>query len=76
MREAWLGQSFGRAVAAPVGFSPFEPARPMAGGLVVDLGDDLFSKTWWRGLATFGLLCTAAALTAPDFGALPGGHAP
>ncbi|MEO7815162.1 MAG: M23 family metallopeptidase [Sphingomicrobium sp.] len=76
MREAWLGQGFGRAaVAAPVGFVSFDAPRP-AGSLVVDLGDDLFSKRWWRGLATLGLLCTAAALTAPDFGALPGGHAP
>ncbi len=81
MREAWSGQQFGRAAiaAAPAdigGFAPFAPPRPAASGLVVDLAEDLFSKTWWRGLATLGLLCTAAALTAPDFGPLPGGHAP
>ncbi|WP_309603421.1 M23 family metallopeptidase [Sphingomonas sp.] len=76
MREAWLGQGFGRAaVAAPVGFVSFDAPRP-AGSLVVDLGENLFSNTWWRGLVTLGLLCTAAALTAPDFGPLPAGHAP
>ena len=77
MREAWLGQSFGRAaVAAPVGFAPFAPPRAVSSRLVVDLGENLFSGEWWRGLATLGVLCTAAALTAPDFTALPGGHAP
>lgn len=75
MREAWLGRSFGRAaVAAPVGFAPFAPARPSRFCLVVDLGEDLFSNDWWCGLATLGLLCTAAALTAPDMGPLPAGH--
>ena len=74
MREAFMGRQFGRAaMAAPVGFAPFVPPRP-AFSLVVDLGEDLFSKIWWRGLATLGALCTAAALTAPDFGPLPAGH--
>ena len=66
MREAWLGQQFGRAAfaAPPMSFAlfaPYEVPRPKVGGLVVDLAEDLFSKTWWRGLATLGLLCTAAA---------------
>ena len=75
MREAFMGRQFGRAaVAAPVGFAPFVPSRPGQFNLIVDLGDDLFSKDWWRGLATLGALCTAAALTAPDFGPLPAGH--
>ncbi len=75
MREAWLGRQFGRAaIAAPVGFAPFVPAHPPRFNAVVDLGDDLFSKNWWRGLATLSALCTAAALTAPDFGPLPAGH--
>ncbi len=75
MREAWMGRQFGRAaVAAPIGFAPFDPRRSSHSGLVVDLGDDLFSASWWRGLATLAALCTAAALTAPDFGALPAGH--
>ena len=75
MREAWMGRQFGSvAAAAPVGFVPFGLARPRTTLLVVDLGEDLFSRRWWRGLATLGLLCTVAALTAPDFGSLPGGH--
>jgi murein DD-endopeptidase MepM/ murein hydrolase activator NlpD len=75
MREAWLGRQFGKAaVAAPTGFAPFVPTRPAGFSLAVDLGDDLFSRRWWRGLATLGALCTAAALTAPDFGPLPAGH--
>ena len=75
MREAWSGRQFGRAaVAGPVRFVPLEPARPAGFSLVVDLGENLFSKDWWRGLATLGALCTAAALTAPDFGPLPAGH--
>ncbi|MCY7271955.1 MAG: M23 family metallopeptidase [Sphingomonas bacterium] len=75
MREAWVGKSFGRAaVAAPRGFAPFIPARPPRFSLAVDLGEELFSRTWWRGLASLGALCTAAALTAPDFGPLPAGH--
>lgn len=75
MREAWLGRSFGRAaVAAPVGFAPFAITRLDQFRLVVDLGDNLFSKEWWRGLATLGALCGAAAITAPEFGPLPAGH--
>ena len=58
MREAWLGRQFGRAaVAAPVGFVSFVPARAPGFNLVVDLGDDLFSRNWWRGFATLGALC-------------------
>ena len=79
MREAFMGRQFGRAaVAAPPiefgGFAPFVLARSGKFNVVVDLGDDLFSKDWWRGLATLGALCTAAVLTAPDFGPLPAGH--
>ena len=79
--QAWIGREFGRAALAgpPTSFAPcVQPDRPRskAGGLAVDLAEDLFSNTWWRGLATLGLLCTAAALTAPDFGPLPAGHAP
>ena len=77
MREAWLGRQFGQAaVAMPIGFAPATPPTTPRIKLVVDLGDNLFSKTWWLGLATLAALCTAAALTAPDFGPLPGGHAP
>ena len=66
MREAFMGRQFGRAVmTAPVGFAPFVPARPGHFRLAVDLADTPFSKEWWRGLATLGALCAAAALTAP-----------
>ena len=43
--------------------------------LTVDLGQDLFSRDWWRGLGTLSALCLAAALLAPGFAPLPGGHA-
>ena len=77
MRAEFIGRQFGRAaVAAPVGFAPFVPSRPERFSLAVDLTDDLFSNRWWRGLATLGALCTAAALTAPGFGPLPAGHPP
>ena len=79
MREGYMGRQFGRAAVAAAprdfgAFAPFVPSRPGQFNLVVDLGDDLFSKDWWRGLATLGALCTAAAFTAPDFGPLPAGH--
>ena len=75
MRAEFIGRQFGRAaVAAPVGFSPYVPSRPERFSLVVDLAEDLFSKHWWRGIATLGLLCTAAAVTAPDFGPLAAGN--
>jgi murein DD-endopeptidase MepM/ murein hydrolase activator NlpD len=75
MREEFVGRQFGRlAVAAPAGLAPFGRARADRERLVVDLGDDLFSQRWWRGLGTLALLCTSAALTAPDFGPLPAGR--
>ena len=75
MRAEFIGRQFGRAaVVAPVGFAPFVPARPERFSLVVDLAEDLFLNHWWRGLATLGLLCTAAAVTAPDFGPLAAGN--
>ena len=75
MRAEFIGRQFGRAAAAAAprdfrGFTPFVPSRPGRFSLVVDLADDIFSKDWWRGLATLGLLCAAAALTAPEFGPL------
>jgi murein DD-endopeptidase MepM/ murein hydrolase activator NlpD len=79
MREAWSGQQFGRAAVAgaPRGFGafvPFAAPPPHRFSLVVDLGDELFSKRWWRGMATLGAMCTAAVWTAPGFGPLPAGH--
>jgi len=41
--------------------------------LVVDLGEDVLSKRWWRGVATLGALCAAVGLIAPaPFEPLPG----
>lgn len=42
--------------------------------LTVDLAEDLFSRRWWRGLATLTLLCGTVAALAPGFEPLPGGH--
>lgn len=39
--------------------------------LRVDLAQDLFSRRWWRGLGTLGLLCAAAASFAPGIDPLP-----
>lgn len=49
-------------------------ARPDEFQLVVDLGSDLFSRRWWRGLATLLLLCAAAAAMAPGLQPLAGGQ--
>jgi murein DD-endopeptidase MepM/ murein hydrolase activator NlpD len=52
--------------AAPLRTSDFVP----------DLGSDIGSLRWWRGLVTCGLLCTTAILIAPPFAPLPGSAAP
>jgi len=43
--------------------------------LTVDLGRDIFSQDWWRGLGTLGALCLGVAMLAPGFAPLPGGRA-
>jgi murein DD-endopeptidase MepM/ murein hydrolase activator NlpD len=58
-----MPRSFGAAVQ-----------RPQPGGLVVDLGADLFSPRWWRGLLTLLALTASAALLAPGLEPLPGGR--
>lgn len=42
--------------------------------LTVDLGEEFFTRRWWRGFATLTALLTAAALLTPRFEPLPGGH--
>ncbi|MGI8931862.1 MAG: M23 family metallopeptidase [Sphingomicrobium sp.] len=43
--------------------------------LIVDLGEDVLSKRWWRGVATLGALCAAVGLIAPaPFEPLPAGY--
>ena len=55
--------AFGLRAAPPVPFS-----------LVVDLGADLFSRRWWRGLATLLPLTAAVAGLAPGLEPLAGGR--
>jgi len=44
--------------------------------LAPDLGDDIGSRTWWRGLATLTVLCAAAISTFPGIQPLQAGGAP
>ncbi len=44
--------------------------------LVPDLGDNIGSREWWRGLATLTLLCTSAIATFPGIAPLSDGGAP
>ncbi|MBL0916000.1 MAG: M23 family peptidase, partial [Sphingopyxis sp.] len=44
--------------------------------LVPDLGDDIGSREWWRGLATLTLLCGAAISTFPGMEPLQASGAP
>ncbi len=48
----------------PVGRTLPIPAAPV---LVADLGADIGSAGWWRGLATLGALCAAALALSPGF---------
>lgn len=68
----------------------FQPVRPLVAAaevpvfgraasrehfsLVVDLGEDLFSARWWRGLATLGALVSGVSLLAPPLEPLPAGR--
>jgi murein DD-endopeptidase MepM/ murein hydrolase activator NlpD len=66
---------FGEALRAPVP----DPAKGDTGwrqklaelDLVVDLGSQIGTKTWWRGTATCALLCGATLLLAPGVKAIP-----
>lgn len=49
-----------------------EATRP--GGLVVDLAEKVFSRRWWRGLATLLGLTATVALLAPGLEPLEGGR--
>ena len=64
-----------RAVSGPPAGFGSKRKRWRDRALTVDLGRDLFSPDWWRGLGTLGALCLATALLAPDFAPLAGGHA-
>ena len=72
MREAWIQRQFAQAAAieAPAVFGSARP--PFT--LVVDLGEDLFSKRWWRGTATLGALVLWALMLGPGITPLPAGR--
>ena len=71
MREAWIQRQFGAATAleAPIVFGTARP--PFS--LIVDLGENLFSKNWWRGAATLAALIAWALLLGPGIEPLPAG---
>ncbi len=56
---------FGRAAALRAPDAPFRVA--------VDLGVDLFSRRWWRGVVTLGAMGIGLGLLAPPIEPLPGG---
>ncbi len=71
----------GGATAMPRDFGRLTPkhfAAPRRFSLIVDLAAEPLSPTWWRGAATLGLLCGAAAVLAPTFEplAMAGSNAP
>ena len=76
---AAMPRDFGRL--APRHFAPPRPfappthfAPPKRFLLVVDLAAEPLSPVWWRGAATLGLLCGAAAVMAPTFEPLTSGN--
>lgn len=80
---AALSMAHAVAIPVPAGAAVGGPGRLQALrdwadtlDLVPDLGTDIGSRGWWRGLGTFVLLCTSAALTFPGFRAVPGAVTP
>lgn len=69
------GGSGAAVLRAPFGtrVPPVQGRRATDIDLVVDLGADLFSRRWWRGLGTLLLLCGTVAFLAPGFEPLAGG---
>ena len=74
MREAWVQRQLAEAtaIAPPAGFG--RARAPFS--LVVDLGADLFSRDWWRGLATLAALVVWALMLGPRLAPLPAGTPP
>lgn len=66
--------SFGRALVPVKSLSHYDRLRAALLGVdwVPDLGAEIGSLTWWRGLATCTVLCGAAILTAPGIRPVPG----
>jgi murein DD-endopeptidase MepM/ murein hydrolase activator NlpD len=71
LREAWVQRQFLQAAAieAPVVFGCARP--PFT--LIVDLGEGLFTKQWWRGAATLAALVLWALMLGPGIAPLPAG---
>lgn len=69
-----LDRTFGSALAPLRAGHPSVAVsrRPRNPDLLVDLGVDIGSRRWWRGLASCTALCTAAAMLAPDMASIPG----
>ena len=74
-QEFSLGSS-GAIALAPASAAPAWQTKPRytrSFDFVPDLGDDIGSRTWWRGLATLAALCASAIALSPGFDrALPG----
>src|SRR4029453_17475417 len=70
-REAWIQRQFAGAMAleTPVVFG--SARAPFT--LIVDLGDNLFSKQWWQGAAPVAALLAWALLLGPRIEPLPAG---
>lgn len=60
---------FARALAAAPAAVPHDGLRQRLGDIdwVPDLGANIGSRGWWRGVATFASLCGAAWMLAPGF---------
>ena len=71
MREAWIQRQWAQAgaIEAPIGFGRARP--PFT--LLVDLGEGLFTRQWWRGAATLAALVLWALMLGPGFEPLPAG---
>ena len=73
MRAEW--RTNGAAIAAPASFGRRKP-RWRDADLIVDLGEDVLSARWWRGVATLSILCGGVGLLAPaPFEPLPATNA-
>jgi len=74
LREAWIQRQFAQAAAidAPAVFGCARP--PFT--LIVNLGEDLFSKRWWRGAVTLAALVLWALMLGPGIAPLPVGAPP
>ena len=71
MREAWIKHQL--ATAAAIAPPPAFGHSRGKFSLVVDLGEKLFSRDWWRGAATLAALTAWALMLGPGIVPLPAG---